>query len=615
MTGESVLKLQIKLLRAFLRFHRRVVLRTVRFWQTRWGERSFLVVLSIAIGALAAVAAALLHTLVVYFEKFGIWLTEPHEKHEYLWLALLLFLPMAGLLASFLVQRFLGGPRYAKSLSPLILQLSRKRTNIPVVEMFNHMLSSAFSVGFGGSAGLEAPSVLTGAAIGANSASFLNVNRSRRNLLLGCGSAAAISAIFDSPIAGVLFAAEVLLPEFSVSALVPMMMSSAVAAVVSRMIARDNHFFFAITEPWRTDAIPCYFLLGLICALVGVYVIQCAYFTGDKLKTRFRSSWHRLFAGGGLLCVLLFLFPILRGQGYLFIEKLFRGNLTDIAANSPLLSLIPSETAILIIVFVAVLLLKVIASVLTVDSGGDGGIFAPAMFIGAFTGFGFARLVNLTGLIQLQEHNFVAVGMCGVFTAVMRAPLTGIFLIAEVTGGYILLVPLMIVSAVSYLLAHIFEPNSIYRKALVESNLLDNDRDRTMLRALPVRLNLSRNYHVLKVDQPIERLINLVESTPEEIFPVLDDGGKLLGVVHLDKILSVMLNPKVYGLLLVIDLMEQPAGVVSPDDDLSKAMSNFEKFNLKYLPVCDENGIFHGFLAKAPIFAKYREMVRETDNF
>ena len=571
--------------------------------------------LSIAIGALAAVAAALLHTLVVNFEKFGIWLTEPHEKHEYLWLALLLFLPMAGLAASFFIQRFLGGPRYAKSLSPLILQLSRKRTNIPVIEMFNHMLSSAFSVGFGGSAGLEAPSVLTGAAIGANSASFLNVNRSRRNLLLGCGAAAAISAIFDSPIAGVLFAAEVLLPEFSVSALVPMMMSSAVAAVVSRMIAGDNHFFFAITEPWRTDAIPCYFLLGLICALVGVYVIKCAYFTGDKLKARFRSSWSRLFAGGGLLCVLLFLFPILRGQGYLFIEKLFRGNLAGIAANSPLLSLIPSETAILVIVFVAVLLLKVIASVLTVDSGGDGGIFAPSMFIGAFTGFGFARLVNLTGLIQLQEHNFVAVGMCGVFTAVMRAPLTGIFLIAEVTGGYILLVPLMIVSAVSYLLAHIFEPNSIYRKALVESNLLDNDRDRTMLRALPVRLNLSRNYHVLKVDQPIERLINLVESTPEEIFPVLDDGGKLLGVVHLDKILSVMLNPKVYGLLLVIDLMEQPAGVVSPDDDLAKAMANFERFNLKYLPVCDENGIFHGFLAKAPIFAKYREMVRETDNF
>lgn len=608
------MKLRVKLERLLLRFHRRVVLRAARFWQTRWGERSFLVILSIFIGVVAAIAAAVLHLLVTKFEEFGIWLTEPHELHEVVWLALLLCLPMLGLLASFLIQRFLGGPRYAKSLSPLILNLSRKRTNIPAIEMVNHMLSSAFSVGFGGSAGLEAPSVLTGAAIGANSAGFFNVNRSRRSLLLGCGAAAAISAIFDSPIAGVLFAAEVLLPEFTVSALVPMVMSSAVAAVISHMIAQGNHFEF-VTEPWRTNAVPCYFLLGVVCALVGVYVIKCAYFTADKLKTRFRSPWQRLFVGGALLCVLLFLFPTLRGQGYLYIEQICQGNLSGIANNSPLLSLLPSETLILVIVFAAVLLLKVVVSVLTVDSGGDGGIFAPSMFIGAFTGFGFARLVNLTGLTDLQESNFAAVGMCGVFTAVMRAPLTGIFLIAEVTGGYILLVPLMIVSAVSYLLARMFEPNSIYRKALAESNLLDDDRDRTMLRSQPVRLCLNRNYHVLRIDQPLERLIDLVESTPEEIFPVLDDSGKLLGVVHLEKVLSVMLNPKVYGLLLVMDLMESPVGTVSPDDDLARAMANFEKFNLEYLPVCDDAGIFHGFIAKAPIFARYRKMVREANSF
>jgi CIC family chloride channel protein len=597
-----------------LRFHRRVILKVALFWQTRWGERSFLVTLSILIGAVAAVAAAGLHMLVTKFEEFGIWLTEPHAFQEYIYLTLLLCLPMLGLCASFIIQRVLGGPRYAKSLSPLILSLSRKRTNIPALEMISHMLSSAFSVGFGGSAGLEAPSVLTGAAIGANGAGFFRVNRVRRNLLIGCGAAAAISAIFDSPIAGVLFAAEVLLPEISVSALVPMVMSSAVAAVISRMISQGNHFEF-VTEPWRTDSVPSYFILGLISALVGVYVIRCAYFTADKLKSRFRSPYQRLFVGGGLLCVLLFLFPTLRGQGYLYIEKLFKGNLSEIANNSPLLSQLPSETLILVIVFIAVLLFKVVVSVLTVDSGGDGGIFAPSMFIGAFTGFGFARLVNLTGIVELQECNFVAVGMCGVFTAVMRAPLTGIFLIAEVTGGYILLVPLMIVSAVSYLLARIFEPNSIYRKALVENNLLDDDRDRTMLRSLPVRLCLNRNYHVLKVDQSLERLVNLVEGTPEEIFPVLDDDGKLLGVVHLEKVLSVMLNPQTYGLLLVMDLMESPVGTVTPDDDLAYAMANFEKFNLNYLPVCDSSGIFHGFIAKAPIFAKYRKMVNEANAF
>ncbi len=599
-----------------LRLHRRFILRTVRFWQTRWGERSLIILLAILIGAAAAIAAALLHMLVTRLEAFGIWLAgTPHDDHGLGWLGILLVLPLAGMLLSFLVQRYLGGPRYAKSLSPLILALNRRRTGIPAVEIFNHMLSSALSVGLGGSAGLEAPSVLTGAAIGSNSAGFLHIDRRHRSLLVGCGSAAAISAIFDSPIAGVLFAAEVLLPEFSVSALIPMIMSSAVATVVSRQIIGDNQFFLAINAPWQANAIPCYFLCGIFCALVGVYVIKAAYFTSAQLKSRFRNPWLRLFAGGSVLCVILLVFPLLRGQGYLYIEKLFTGDMEGLVASAPLLGWIPSQPALLVILVVVVILVKVIASVLTVDSGGDGGIFAPSMFIGAFAGFAFARLVNLTGVIQLQEYNFVAVGMCGVFTAVMRAPLTGIFLIAEVTGGYILLVPLMIVSSVSWFVARFFEPNSIYRKALVENNLLDDDRDRTMLRRLPVRLLLSRDYHVLKLNDPLQKVTGLVERTPEEIFPVLDDSGKLIGVVHLEKILAVMLNPKVYSLLVVFDLMEPPLGIVSPDDDLAWAMANFEKHNLAYLPVCDASGTFHGFIAKASIFSRYRRMVRESDSF
>ena len=219
-----------------------------------------------------------------------------------------------------------------------------------------------------------------------------------------------------------------------------MIMSSAVATVVSRQIIGDNQFFLAINAPWQANAIPCYFLCGIFCALVGVYVIKAAYFTSAQLKSRFRNPWLRLFAGGSVLCVILLVFPLLRGQGYLYIEKLFTGDMEGLVASAPLLGWIPSQPALLVILVVVVILVKVIASVLTVDSGGDGGIFAPSMFIGAFAGFAFARLVNLTGVIQLQEYNFVAVGMCGVFTAVMRAPLTGIFLIAEVTGGYILLV-------------------------------------------------------------------------------------------------------------------------------------------------------------------------------
>ena len=595
--------------------HRQWILRGIRFWQNRWGERGLLVTLAVLIGAVTAFAAAALHLLVTQCEKIGIWLTRaPQTFHESVWLAVLLVLPMIGLIASFLVQRWCGGPRYAKSLSPLILALNRKRTGIPWIETVNHLLSSGLSVGFGGSAGLEAPSVLTGAAIGANAASFLNIDRRRRSLLIGCGAAAAISAIFDSPIAGVLFAAEVLLPEFSVSALVPMMMSSAAATVISHLIVREDRFFHAITDAWRTDAVPWYFVCGAVCAVVGVYVIRAAYFTGGVLKRRFRSPWRRLWAGGAALCLILFLFPVLRGQGYLYIEMLFNGDLESLAASAPLPAIRPSG-AMLILLFGAAILLKVIASVLTVDSGGDGGIFAPSIFIGAFTGFAFARLVNLSGAAELQEYNFVAVGMCGVFTAVLRAPLTGIFLIAEVTGGYVLLVPLMIVSSVSYFCARFFEPHSIYRKALAESNLLDEDRDRSMLRRLAVRVNIDRNYHPLRIDDPMETVVDLVEQTSEKVFPVLDSDDRLLGVVSLEKLRSVVLNSELHGALLVFDLMEAPDHTLLPGDDLAHAMALFDASGREHLPVCDAKGCFLGFLAKAPIFAKYRRMVREADSF
>ena len=604
----------MRLKRLFFILHRDTVLKFVTFWRTKWDENSLLIVLSIFIGIVGALFAALLHKLVHFFEQFSTTLQNAGNPVLYL---LMLFLPFIGIASSFLVQRFLGGPRYAKSLSPLILALNRKKHNIPASEMFTHMLSSGLSVGMGGSAGLEAPSVLTGAAIGSNTASFFHVDRKRRSLLIGCGAAAAIAAIFDSPVAAVLFAAEVLLPEFSVSALIPMLMSSAIATVFHRMLVGESTIFYAINAPWRTNAIPAYFLCGILCALVGVYVIKMAYFISGKLKHHFRNPWSRLLFSASLLCIVLALFPLLRGQGYAFIGTLFRGDMETMLQSAPLLRVLGDFSApvLLILLIAAGIFIKVIVSVLTVDGGGDGGIFAPSMFIGAFTGFAFARFVNLTGIIDLQEYNFVAVGMCGVFTAVMRAPMTGVFLIAEVTGGYLLLVPLMIVSSVSFFTARFFEPNSIYRKALAESNLLHNDRDEALLQRLPVRLNMQRNYHTLKADQPLGEVSRLIGRTSEEIFPVLDDSGHLLGIVQLEKILNVMLDPKVYSLLVVLDLMELPRGIVSPDDDLAEAMRNFEKFNLKYLPVCDQHGLFHGFVSKASIFAKYRKMVREADAF
>ncbi len=592
----------------------RVSVRFAGFWITRWGERSFLVLLAILIGILAAVAAAGLHLLVEWLTHGGQWLIDRAGE---CWYALPLFfiLPLIGIVLSFCCQKWFGGPRYAKSLSPLILALSRRRNRIPANETFSHVLSSGFSVGLGGSAGLEAPSVLTGAALGANIGALFRIDQRRRMLLLGCGAAAAIAAIFNSPIAGVLFAAEVLLPEITVSALVPMVLSSAVAAVASRIFFGESHFFLALNAPWRTDAVPYYFLCGVVCALVGVYIIRGAYRISAMLKKRYRNHWLRLAAGGMVLAPILFIFPALRGQGYGYIGQLFAGDMAKLTGQGLLGDWLPASQGALLGLLVLIILLKLVASALTVDSGGDGGIFAPSMFIGAATGFVFARTVNLLGIIQLQEYNFVAVGMCGVFSAVMRAPLTGVFLIAEVTGSYILLVPLMIVSAVACYIAHFFEPQSIYRKALAENNLIGRDRDQTMLRRMTVRNRINRRFTPLPENAQLEDVIEIVGRTRAESYPVLDENGKLQGVVYLTRILRAMLNKEDYGHLLVFDLMEKPACILSPDDTLAVAMKGFEDGGTDFLPICSADGTFLGFTAKTALFAEYRQLIRDDDVF
>ena len=596
---------------------RRTLIAAADWCRKTFGERSSTLFMALLIGVLAAFGVALMHFLVETLSSFSGRLERfsgsPLMKGAAA--VLFFFLPLGGLFLSHCVQHKWGGRNYAKSLSPLILMLHRRKFTIPGSEMLTHLLSSAFSVGCGGSAGLEAPSVLTGSAIGSNAGGFLHSDRRQRLLLIGCGAAAAISACFSSPIGGVLFAVEVLLPSFSVGALVPILMSSAVATVVSRMVSNHFGFNLAITVPWRTDAVPFYFICGLICALIGVYVIRSAYKLGGVIKSRLRNHWVRLFTGGFLLCLLLAVFPILRGQGYAYIEQLFAGNLSALAALSPLPAGMVPEWLVLTILIGAAVLAKVVGSVLTVDSGGDGGIFAPSMFIGAFTGFAFARLVNLTGIIQLQEPNFIVVGMCGVFTAVMRAPLTGIFLIAEVTGGYTLLVPLMIVSAVSWFAARHLEPHSIYRKALAENNLLNDDRDKSMLQSLPVRLNMTRDYIALAPDDSISRLRQLMEENRYEVFPVLDEHRHLVGVIRTERMLHAMLDHSVYDFMLIYDMMETPHGLLSPDDDLAWAMANFDRYNVKHLPVCAPGGKFEGFVSREEIFSKYRTLVKDADSY
>jgi len=588
-----------------LNLRRWIVLRSERNLTRRFGTQALDVPLAMLVGTLAALVAASLHTLVSLLEKFSSWMRNSASP----WLFVIFTLmPFIGVVCSYLFQRFFGGKRYAKSLSPLILSLHRGQTRIPFSEVFTHVISSAISVGCGGSTGLEAPSVLTGAAVGSNTASFFGIDRRRRLLLTGCGGAAAIAAIFQSPVGGILFAVEVLLPEFSVAALVPLLISSAVAMVVSRSLFPHEQVLYVVNPPWRTDAIPYYFLCGVLCAAVGVFVIRSVYKVTALMKKYLQSRWRKLFVGGIVLTLILALFPVLRGQGYGFIAQLYSGELSTIGESAPVLNSFPLMLRLLIIIAVAIAL-KAITAVLTVESGGDGGIFAPTMFVGAFVGFAFARLVNLSGVAELQEANFVVVGICGVFSAVLRAPLTGIFLIADVTASYILLVPLMIVSSVSWFIARLFEPYSIYNKALAESRLLLPDRDHTILQRLSVRVCIEREFVALDAGQPA---ISLREfGSDQEIFPVLDSDGRLTGIVRPDKLLPVIFDNKLNNSLLIFDIMERPCGEVSIDSDLVEAMNNLERFKLDHLPVRGNDGEFIGFVNRNSIFRLYRTLIRD----
>jgi CIC family chloride channel protein len=591
-----------------LNLRRWIVLRSERTLSRRFGARALDVPLAMLVGIFAALVAASLHTLVSILEKFNNWMRNSASPSLFV---LFMLMPFVGITLSCLFQHFFGGKRYAKSLSPLILSLHRGQTRIPFSEIFTHVISSAISVGCGGSTGLEAPSVLTGAAVGSNTASFFGIDRRRRLLLTGCGGAAAIAAIFQSPVGGILFAVEVLLPEFSVAALVPLLISSAVAMVVSRSLFPHEQILYVVNPPWRTDAIPYYFLCGVVCAFVGVFIIRSVYKLTGIIKKHLQSSWRKMIVGGLILTVVLALFPVLRGQGYSFIAQLYSGDLSTIGSSSPILNYCPWTVRLLIVIAIAIFL-KTLTAVLTVDSGGDGGIFAPTMFVGAFVGFAFARLINLTGIAELQEANFVVVGICGVFSAVLRAPLTGIFLIADVTSSYILLVPLMIVSSVSWFIARLFEPYSIYNKALAENRQLLPDRDHTMLQRLSVRLCVDREFVALDAERPLEYMQELTDfGSSQKIFPVLDEKSHLTGIVMLDSLLPIMLDNKLNHSLLVFDVMDRPKGEVSIDSDLAEAMNNLERFKLNYLPVKGKNGEFIGFVSRDAIFRLYRSLIRE----
>ena len=509
------------------------------------------------------------------------------------------------LVCIFIVRCIYRVKQYDKSLACVILSTTNGTSDLPLSKMYSHILTSGLAVGFGASAGLEAPSALTGSAIGSNFAKMLRLGREGRTLLLACGGGGAISAIFDSPVAGALFACEILLPSFSIPALVPLLMASAASSVVSQIFAIPSAFIqLSDGTAWTIHNIFCYVLIGVCCGLLSAFVIKSTLFVGKSLK-KFSNKWMGVAAGLIVIYLTFLLFPALKGEGYDFISDLIEGKSSSVVAGSPLAFLAENPWWIAGIVGL-LFLLKPVISALCIDSGGDGGIFGPSLFTGAFLGYFMAKLINASQLASIDPVNCIAVGMGGVLAGVMHAPLTGIFLIAEITGGYKLFVPLMIVAALSSFISKRITGHNIYKSAIVQRGGIPEMKEGdAALHRHTLRPLVEKDYMPVKENDTLRTLLNVVIHSRHTVFPVVDDSGVLKGIVRIANIRPYLLDTAMHDVVLIYDIMGQTGPALDVNDNLKDAARLFEHLRTNHLPVL-EDGKYAGFISKAGLFDAYR---------
>jgi len=563
-------------------------------------DKTFLIVASLLVGISAGIAAVILKTMVLVIQHFcESGFDVKFENYLYL------IFPLVGIVLSAVYIRLFHYKKvFDKGLSSIIYAINKKGSNVERHKTFSHVVTSAVTVGFGGSVGLEAPVAVTGSAIGANAGKDLLVTKSERTLLLAAGAAAGIAAVFNSPIAGVIFAFEVLLTEVSIPAFIPLLMASASGAVVAKFF-HSEPLFNLVTDGWRIHNIPYYTLLAVICGLLSVYMMRMTIITESAFK-RIKALFPKAILGGVLLGLLIFIFPPLYGEGYGLINKLMnadQGNLFD----RSLFYEYRDNVWVVIGFSTAILLIKVFASAITVGSGGNGGIFGPSLFVGALLGFIFVKTLGALGIVDLRMQNFVAAGMVGLVSGVLHAPLTAIFLIAEITGGYALIVPLMLVSSGSYFITRYFEKYSIYTKNLIERGFITFDKDKDLLSRVDIRSIIQTDFTTLSPNQTLGELVGIITTSKRNIFVVLDEQNHLLGIITLDDIREIMFNQTEYNRVRVKKLMSIPRYTVLPNADVNELIEKFDEYNIWKIPVVDEEGAYLGFVSKAAVLDQYRE--------
>ena len=576
-------------------------------WRERHiSEKHLVLLLSFFVGAFSAAAAGLLKSFIHIIQQ----LVEGHliaGGHTWWYL----ITPVIGITLAALFVKYIVRDDISHGITKILYAISQRKSIIKPHNMWSSVVGSGLTIGFGGSVGAEAPIVLTGAAIGSNLAKAFRLNQKTMMLMIGCGAAGAIGGIFKAPIAGLVFTLEVLMMDLTMTSVAPLLISSVTATAISYLLTGVEPMFpIAAADPFLVKRIPWYLILGAICGLVSLYFTRGMNHLEQWMKHSIQSMWGKLLVGGATLSMLIFLFPPLYGEGYDVIRQLINGDCTTAIVNSPLSQFFSFNPQLVLVgYFVAIILLKIVASVATNGAGGVGGIFAPSLFMGAIVGFVTARLMNMMGL-SVSEANFALVGMAGLMSGVMHAPLTGIFLIAELTGGYHLFMPLMIVSVISYLTIMLFEPHSLYAMRLAQKGeLLTHNKDRNVLTLLKMDSVLETDFITIFPEMTLGQLVKVISTSHRNVFPVVDNDGHLRGILLLDEVRNIMFQPRLYKRFTVEQLMTSPAAVLSSNMPMEKVMETFEDTGAWNLPVVDEERKYLGFVSKSKIFNSYRHVL------
>lgn len=573
-------------------------------------EKHFVLIVSFLVGICTAASAIILKNL-IHFIQHLLSVNFEADQVNYLYL----LYPVLGILLSGLFVKYVVRDDISHGVTKILYAISQRKSRIKLHNMWTSIVASSVTIGFGGSVGAEAPIVLTGAAIGSNLGRLFKMEQKTLMLLVGCGAAGAIAGIFKAPIAGLVFVIEVLMLDLTMTSVLPLLITSVTAATVSYIFTGTEAMFkFSQTEVFVIERIPYVILLGIFCGLVSLYFTRVMNWIEGEYR-RYGTTYLRKFMMGGImLSLLIFIFPPLYGEGYDTIGLLLNGQFAGLMDNSMFYPLNGSYFGIVIFLGL-ILLTKVFASSATNGGGGCGGIFAPSLYLGCIAGFIFAHVSNYFPFtMYLSEKNFALLGMAGIMSGVMHAPLTGVFLIAELTGGYDLFLPLMIVSIGSYITILMFEPHSIYSMRLAQKGeLLTHHKDKAVLTLLSADNVIERDFQIVSPEMTLGDMVKVIARSSRNTFPVVDDRGILLGIVLLDNIRNIMFRPELYNRFRVSKFMVSAPAKIVVNTPMDQIMQIFDDTKAWNLPVVDETGRYMGFMSKSKIFNSYREVL--VDNF